>query len=275
MTAPNTPPGPGRPTAPGTEPPAPQPAGAPGQGPRTPGDPAQWTPPSGAAHPGPQPPAAAHGYGYGQPGLPSVPPAEQPPRNPGAEVRVGALAAAGSLLAGLAVGLLWLWLAPRVPLYADTRAVYLKDPEGEQRAAADGVFALLGLGAGALCALTAFLLTRRRGGGVAVAVGLALGGLLGAVAAWRLGIALGPTSDMVAHARQVGEGRVFDAALQLGAKGALLVWPMTAMVVLLGLTAAFGRREPEPGPYWHGVPQSPQSPQFPQPPQPPLPAAEH
>ncbi|AXI77062.1 hypothetical protein [Peterkaempfera bronchialis] len=182
---------------------------------------------------------------------------DRPPRHPATEIKVGVLVALGSVLLGLAMGLLWLWLAPKVPLYADSKAVYLKDPEGEQRAAADGVFVLLGLGAGAVAALAAFLPTRRRGGGIAVAVGLAVGGVLGSVAAWRLGVALGPTSDIVAHARQVGEGKVFDAALELGAKGALLVWPMAAMVVLLGLTAAFGKREPQPAPYWYGAPPPP------------------
>nr|WP_055587111.1 hypothetical protein [Peterkaempfera griseoplana] len=189
-------------------------------------------------------------------------------------MRVGVLVALGSVLAGVAVGLLWLWLAPKVPLYADSKAVYLKDPEGEQRAAADGVFVLLGVGAGALTALAAFLPTRRRGGGVAVAVGLAVGGLLGSLLAWRLGTALGPTRDMVAHARQVGEGKVFDAALELGAKGALLVWPMAAMVVLLGLTALFGKREPQPAPYWQGAPTPPAPmPQAPTPSAPPTPPA--
>ncbi|WP_377272113.1 hypothetical protein [Peterkaempfera sp. SMS 1(5)a] len=230
MTAPNTPPGPGRPPVPGTQVPHASPTAA------------------GLQSPGP-------GDGYGQPGgfpFPAVD--ERPPRKPAAEIRVGVLVALGTLLAGVVVGLLWLWLAPKVPLYADSKAVYLKDPEGEQRAAADGVFVLLGVGAGALTALAAFLPTRRRGGGIAVAVGLAVGGLLGSVVAWRLGMALGPTSDMVAHARQVGEGKVFDAALELGAKGALLVWPMAAMVALLGLTALFGKREPQPAPYWQGAP---------------------
>jgi hypothetical protein len=186
--------------------------------------------------------------------LPAAPvPPERLQRNPGAEVRPGVLTALGSALLGLVVGLLWLWLAPRVPLYADTKAVYLKDPEGEQRAAADGAFVLLGIAAGAATALVAFLLTRRRGGGVAVALGLAVGGVLGSVAAWQLGVALGPTEDILAHARQLGKGTVFDAPLQLGAKGALLAWPMAAMVLLLALTAVFGKREDRPLPYWQGT----------------------
>jgi len=208
-----------------------------------------------------QSPLPGDSGGNGQPAHPGgflVPAAgEQPPRHPATEIRIGVLVALGSALLGLALGLLWLWLAPRVPLYADNKAVYLKDPEGEQRAGADGVFVLLALAAGVLTALVAFLITRRRGSGVAVAVGLAAGGVLGSVIAWRLGVALGPDTDMVAHARQVGTGKVFEAALELGAKGALLVWPMAAMVVLIALTATFGKREPQPEPYWYGGPLPP------------------
>jgi hypothetical protein len=60
---------------------------------------------------------------------------------------------------------------------------------------------------------------------------------------------------VVAHAKDVGKGVTFSAPLQLGAKGALLVWSLAALVVHLGLTALFGPRDPEPypqGPY--GVP---------------------
>ncbi|AUG76670.1 hypothetical protein CFP65_1795 [Kitasatospora sp. MMS16-BH015] len=166
----------------------------------------------------------------------------------------GALAAAGAVL-GLAAGGLWYWLAPRVPLIATTTAIQYADPEGEQRVGADGVFTLIGLGAGLLTALVVFLLSRRRGGGIAVALGLAAGGLLGSLIAWWFGMWLGPGSskaDVIAQARHAGVGVQFGAGLELGATGALLVWPMSAMVVLLGLSAAFGKREEDPPPYWAG-----------------------
>lgn len=140
-----------------------------------------------------------------------------------------------------------------MPLLVSGNRILYADPEGEQRAGADAVFALIGLGAGVVTALGAFLLTRRRGGGIAVAVGLTVGGLLGSLVGWKLGVRLGPTSDVVAHARQVGDGHGFDDALRLGAHGALLVWPMTAMVLLLVLSAAFGKREEDPPPYWAGT----------------------
>jgi hypothetical protein len=40
--------------------------------------------------------------------------------------------------------------------------------------------------------------------------------------------------------------------MKLGAKGALLAWPLAALVVHLGLTALFGPRDPDPYAYDSG-----------------------
>jgi len=190
---------------------------------------------------------------------PYEPTLERKPREVLPELRIGLLLVAAGAVLGVVLGLLWVWLAPRVGFQVEGDRILYLDPEGEERAGADGVFALLGLGAGVLSALVAFLVTRARGGGVATAIGLAVGGLIGSVIGWQLGMRLGPTGDIKAHALQVGEGGRFDAPIELGAHGALLVWPMTAMVVLLALSAAFGKREQDPPPYWAG-------PQWPTPP---------
>ncbi|ARZ70590.1 DUF2567 domain-containing protein [Streptomyces sp. HU2014] len=166
------------------------------------------------------------------------------------ELRQGAVVAAAVAVAGLPLGALWAWLAPRVPLISDGKAVYLKSTEGEQAIGADGTFALLALGFGVLSAVVVFLVRRR--GGIPLVVGLAAGSLLGALIGWRLGVWLGPASDVVAAAKSVGKGVVFDAPLKLAAKGVLLAWPLAAMAVHLVLTAAFGPRDPEPGPQWSG-----------------------
>lgn len=169
------------------------------------------------------------------------------------EARQAAVILVAVAAAGVLLGLLWLWLAPRVPLIADSQAVYLKDSEGEQAIGVDGTFTLLALGFGVLSAAVVFLLRRR--GGAPLVVALAVGGVLAGVIAWRLGVWLGPTQDVVAHAKQVGQGVSFDAPLELKAKGALLAWPVAAMAVHLGLTALFGPRDPEPfleSPYPHG-----------------------
>lgn len=170
------------------------------------------------------------------------------------ELREAAVITVAVALGGVLLGLLWWWLAPHVPLVGDqvdkNWVVYLKDSEGEQAIGVDGTFTLLGLAFGVVSAVVVFLLRRR--GGVPVVVALGLGALLGSVLAWRLGVWLGPESDVLAHAKAVGKGVAFSAPLKLSAKGALLAWPLGALVVHLGLTALFGPRDPEPElPYPH------------------------
>ncbi|MEV3991849.1 DUF2567 domain-containing protein [Streptomyces sp. NPDC049837] len=160
------------------------------------------------------------------------------------EVRQGAVVLLGVTLAGIALGLLWLWLAPRIPLVSDGKAVFLKDTEGEGAVGADGTFALLALGLGALSAAVVFWFHRH--GGIAIVVGLALGGLLASLLGWGVGTLLGPAHDVAEHARAVGAGVTFDAPLKLQAHGAVLAWPVASMLVHLALTALFGPRDPEP-----------------------------
>jgi hypothetical protein len=161
------------------------------------------------------------------------------------EVRDGLLCALIVTVLGVGLGLLWLWLAPRVPLVTVDDSVFLKDPEGEEAIGADGTFVLLALGFGVVTGALAFL--RSRAGGVGIVVGLAVGALLGSVLAWRLGVWLGPDSDLVAAAKAAGPGKTFDGPLKLQAKSALLVWPLLALITHLLLTGVFGKREPELG----------------------------
>ncbi|MFE6420885.1 AAA family ATPase [Streptomyces rochei] len=167
------------------------------------------------------------------------------------EVRQAAVAVVAVALSGVLLGVLWWKLAPSVPLVGevvgDRWLVYLKESEGEQSVGVDGTFTLLALAFGALSAVAVFLLRRR--GGVPLVVALGAGGLLGSLLAWRVGIWLGPAQDVVAHAKEVGKGVTFSAPLKLGAKGALLAWPIAALVVHLGLTGLFGPRDPEPDPW--------------------------
>ncbi|MGW4277780.1 DUF2567 domain-containing protein [Streptomyces seoulensis] len=170
-----------------------------------------------------------------------------------AELREAAVITVAVALGGVLLGLLWLWLAPRVPLVGEVSdnswVVYLKDSEGEQAIGVDGTFTLLALALGALSAVAVFLLRRR--GGVPLVVALCVGGLLGSLLAWRLGLWLGPEHDVIAHAKAVGKGVTFSAPMKLGAKGALLAWPLAALVIHLGLTALFGPRDPDPYGYDH------------------------
>ncbi|MFI2369627.1 ABC transporter permease [Streptomyces sp. NPDC018833] len=169
---------------------------------------------------------------------------------PRKDLRDGAVVLVAVTVLGVALGLLWLWLAPRVPLVSHDNGVFLKDTEGEEAIGADGTFALLAAGLGALSAAAVFLY--RRTGGIVLVVALALGGVLASLLGWGVGVWFGPTTDVVQHAREVGEGVTFDAYLELGAKNALLAWPLSAMAVHLGLTALFGPRDPEPEWESHG-----------------------
>ena len=175
-----------------------------------------------------------------------VPPAQEPLYGDGVLTVLRQAAAVAGLLtvAGIALGLLWLWLAPRVPLISDATAVFLKDSEGEQAIGADGTFVLLALAFGAVAALVVFLFRRR--GGVGLVVGLAIGGLLGSLVAWRFGIWFGGGSDVVARAKAAGKGVTFDAPIKLNAKAAMLAWPIASMLMHLALTALFTPRTPEP-----------------------------
>nr|WP_197973719.1 MULTISPECIES: AAA family ATPase [Streptomyces] len=164
------------------------------------------------------------------------------------ELREAAVITVALTLGGALLGVLWNWLAPRVPLVGDVVdgawVVYLKDTEGEQSVGVDGTFTLLALAFGVVSAVVVFLVRRR--GGVPGVVALGVGGLLGSLLAWRLGVWLGPAQDVLAHAKEVGQGVTFSAPLKLGAKGALLAWSFSGVLVHLGLTALFGPRDPEP-----------------------------
>lgn len=110
------------------------------------------------------------------------------------EVRQAAVTVVAVALFGALLGVLWWKLAPSVPLVGDvvgdSWVVYLKDSEGEQAIGVDGTFTLLALAFGAVSAVVVFLLRRR--GGVPLVAALGVGGLLGSLLAWRLGVWLRP-----------------------------------------------------------------------------------
>ncbi|MGC9438560.1 AAA family ATPase [Streptomyces sp. WG5] len=206
------------------------------------------------------PPVGAHALGTGS-GTTRDHHGEQDGPGMLSEVRQAAVTVVAVALSGALLGVLWWQLAPSVPLVGgvlgDSWAVVPENPEGERVVGVDGVFTLLALAFGALSAVVVFLLRRR--GGVPLVVALAVGGLLGSLLAWRVGVWLGPTQDVIAHAKDVGQGVTFSAPMELGAKGALLVWSVAALVVHLSLTGLFGPRDPEPDP-WPEPRQSPPGP---------------
>lgn len=154
------------------------------------------------------------------------------------EILIGLALVLGSAVAGLLFGVLWHTMAPRVPLYSDGTAVYLRDPEGEQQITGDGAFALIGACFGVLAAALSYVLTRRRGAGLAVPIGLTLGGLAAGWVAWQLGVHMGQ-QDILKLASTVPKNTNFPRPLALGAKTAMVAWPMAALLTFLGATALF------------------------------------
>ncbi|MQS04912.1 hypothetical protein, partial [Streptomyces alkaliterrae] len=201
------------------------------------------TPPPAPAAPAAEP--ADGGQGWGAPGA-GVRPEDRLELGlvrPG-DLRNLLVVAGFVALAGVVLGLLWLWLAPGVPYISDGQRAYLQNSEAEHGVAVDGTYALLAAGIGALCGVAAFL--ARRSGGVGVVVGLALGGVLGSMVGRLLGELLGPGGDLTARAAEAGRGGVFDGPLRLEAEVAILVWPLAALLTHLLVTALFGPRDEDP-----------------------------
>ncbi|MFI5665709.1 DUF2567 domain-containing protein [Streptomyces sp. NPDC051704] len=208
-----------------------------------------------------------------------------PPEKPGgsaggitpADIRDGAAVALLTGVAGVLLGVLWAWLAPKAQYVSNGEAVFLKNSESEARIGADGTFFLLSLGFGVLSAVLVFLWRRR--GGVPLVVGLVVGSCFASLVGWRLGLWLGPSADVAAAAVKAGKGVAFDAPLQLLAQGVLLVWPMVAVALHLGLTALWTPHDPDPSEdadwgvypphHVHSAPSDPATPSAPSAPEPP------
>lgn len=183
---------------------------------------------------GPYPAAEPGGYG----GWPRLPPRPQRPSWPPTrrEITTALATIAGLALLGAALAPLWVRLAPRLEFRVDQpgRAVPVI-PEAEEYVAADGRFVLITMAAGLVAGLVCWLLRGSRGPLVLAAV--ALGGLLGAVVTWRLGVRLEPgfrPEDL----QEVG--RIVSQPLELRARAALVVEPVAAVLVYLlgaGFTA--------------------------------------
>ncbi|MGY1856332.1 DUF2567 domain-containing protein [Modestobacter sp. SYSU DS0290] len=194
---------------------------------------------------------------------PVLPPSWAPPAGPGTSLAArragvpglrdsradlpGALVAAGVLtVAGLLVGGLWLWLAPRAEFrVTDTDVVPVgQAPSNELFMADDGVLVLLLAGLGLVAGVAGWLWRRRRG--VVLLAGLAIGTLAAGVVAWQLGewLAPGPTEEELGRV-----GGTVTTGLELGATAALAAGPFLAVLVYLVATALtarddLGRDEP-------------------------------
>jgi hypothetical protein len=157
----------------------------------------------------------------------------------------------GSAVLGLLCGLIWGEVAPRALLQevgAGTAEVV--NAETTAFIAADAWFCAIAAAAGLITGVLGywFLLAPRdgarsqRGVRAATTLGLILGALAGALVMLWLGERIG-LSGYDHHLATSPNGTFFSASLSLGAKSALVFWPMfTAIVILI---AEWGIRRPE------------------------------
>jgi hypothetical protein len=153
---------------------------------------------------------------------------------------VAAVVASASLGLGLVAGVVWEAVAPRPGVVARDDTAIVDPLTTAAFFGSAAWFVVVAAVTGVLLAAAAWWPTRDDG--VGALVGLAVGGLLGAVVAWRVGQWLGP--DPVSAVPPPG-ARV-DGPLRLDAYGALFAWPIAAVTTYFALTVGFARASAVP-----------------------------
>jgi hypothetical protein len=137
-------------------------------------------------------------------------------------------------------GLIWAAVAPRPLLQEIARGeAELINAETTAYIVADAWFALITAVGGLITGILGYRLLVRRAG-AAAAAGLVLGAVAAALLAWWVGDNFGlATYNHLLASSPVGA--VFHSSLALGAKSALVFWPLCTSVVIL-LAETSGRR---------------------------------
>lgn len=138
------------------------------------------------------------------------------------------------MLLGAPAGLLWSALAPHSHVAVEAGGAFIADAQTEVFIAGDGWFVGITLLAGVLTGLLAWRLAR--GAGALVVVGLAVGGLLAAYVASRVGVRVG--QDALAAAVHSGRPGTYVSNVALQAQSALAAWPLAALTVFAALAAS-------------------------------------
>jgi hypothetical protein len=143
---------------------------------------------------------------------------------------------AGSVLLGLLAGLIWGAAAPRALLReVGSGTAELVNAETTAFIAADVWFCVIAAVAGLLTGLAGYRFASARrddAAGPASAAGLILGGVAGAFFMLWVGEQVG-RSGYDQHLAASPKGTLFLAPLALGAKTALVFWPMVTAIVIL------------------------------------------
>jgi hypothetical protein len=148
----------------------------------------------------------------------------------------------GSALLGIIGGLLWSAIAPQALFMVASHGVaYVVNPETSAFIAADGYFSFIAVAGGIVIGLVAYLTGVRRFGPLPAA-----GALIGATAAAFLADWAGSNVglDDFRHRLAVARpGALLRQPAQLGAHGALALWPLAAGAVVGGIELLLTMRE--------------------------------
>jgi hypothetical protein len=150
------------------------------------------------------------------------------------DLLAGSFTTAIVVLLGAPVGLLWSALAPHAHVSVNAAGATVVDGATEVFIAGDGWFIGITLLVGVVTGVLAWLLAR--GSAPFVVVGLAVGGLLAAYVASKVGIRLG--QDSLQAAVHGGRSGTYVANVALQAHVAVFVWPIGALVAFATLVVS-------------------------------------
>lgn len=143
----------------------------------------------------------------------------------------------GSAVAGLAAGLIWSAVAPRVQYQVYTRnppTAYATNPETSAFIAADGWYCVIAVVGGALIGLLAYLFAVRRYGPYAM-TGAVIGSVAAAFITEWVGHQASGALGFNAVLATSKPGAYLYAPISLGSHGALAFWPLAAVGVAGGI----------------------------------------
>ncbi|MEI6361181.1 MAG: hypothetical protein WCP95_03520 [Actinomycetes bacterium] len=133
------------------------------------------------------------------------------------------------LVSGLALGVVWWRLAPRVPLVVQPGASFPQGYQPEGYLAADAAFGALAVIAGV--AITIGLANMRREHLFSVLIAALLAGVIGTAAMWWVGTRLGSV-DIQGLSATTTTDVVVDAPLKVAMPGMYVMWPIASALVV-------------------------------------------